>query len=213
MFLRFSFWNSRSIFAGQSRKRWIHSKHIFCKSAFIELQSSFSTVGNSPLLLTRWPPFKMNRENVFFEVLFHYSRKARYSCWNITGSQFAVFINTAFQYVFGFVIAEIYKLKTAFKIFTGLNMRKDNNHSWISVVGLLTLWLLRVLPSHHLKKSSYYTLENKLYTELADLLPQCICLLWNKYQSLRYCVLNGIYDPTLFIYSWSPRPKDSWEGS
>lgn len=100
----FSFWNSRSIFEGQSRENWIHSKHLFCKSAFIELRSSFSTVGNSSLLLTRWPTFKVNsKNNVFLEVLFHSSRKAWYSCWENTDSQFAVIINTASQYFFYFV--------------------------------------------------------------------------------------------------------------
>lgn len=33
---------------------------------------------------------------VFFEVLFHYSQKAWYCCWDDTDSQFAVIINTTF---------------------------------------------------------------------------------------------------------------------
>lgn len=101
----FSFWYSRCIFEGQSRESGIHYKHLFCKSEFTELQSSFSTVGKPSLLLTQWPTFKMNKENnVFFEVLCYYSRKACYAFQDNKDSQFPVIINTAFQYFFYFVI-------------------------------------------------------------------------------------------------------------
>lgn len=56
-------------------------------------------------------------------------------------------------------------------------MRKDMNFSWISVVCLLTLWLLTILNTHYMKNTSYYILENQLYIELADLLPQYSCFL------------------------------------
>lgn len=47
--------------------------------------------------------------------------------------------------------------------------------SWISVVGLLTFCLLRILNSHCTKKKLIP--ESKLYTQLPDLIPQCIYLL------------------------------------
>ena len=67
-------------------------------------KAHFLQLGKPALLLTQWPTFKMNRENnVFFDVFWHYSRKACYAFQDNKDSQFSVIINTAFQYFFYFV--------------------------------------------------------------------------------------------------------------
>lgn len=68
----------------------------------------FQKWGINPL--TQWSTFKLNRENNIFEVPFHYSRKARYSGWDSTDSQFAV--NYQYSFFIFLLLCNHLNLKT-----------------------------------------------------------------------------------------------------